>query len=418
MRRPRLKAPAFLPVAYYHCVSRVVNREFVLGEEEKDKLVEYMRTYERFGGLRVISYCIMSNHFHILVEVPQRPDAAALPDDAGWSRRSAAASATSWPTSSNGSSSCTASREHLEAAEELRESWFGRMWDVSAFMKVLKQRFTQWFNGRHARRGTLWEDRFRSVLVEGKGQALRAMAAYIDLNPVRAKICDDPKDYRWCGYAEAVAGGKEAREAVAFLAALNPHGGMKPERDTAAVKPKEALRRWRCHLFGIPENEIPPEGRGLERGDGRHLPRPDPAGEGAGGAGPRREALPGRLPPLQGPLLQRRRGDRREGLRGRDVRRLPRPLRAEAQGRRRRRSFQALAAGKFPLPAEVLAFRPAAGEQAAGIVKDQARSDFDHRPSPRRSASIDGSFASRIFRWVVSMSYSTRRKTISRWSRS
>ncbi len=62
---------------------------------------------------------------------------------------------------------------------------------------------------------TLWEDRFRSVLVERKGQALRAMAAYIDLNPVRAKICDDPKDYRWCGYAEAVAGGKEAREAVA-----------------------------------------------------------------------------------------------------------------------------------------------------------------------------------------------------------
>ena len=56
-------------------------------------------------------------------------------------------------------------------------------------MKVLKQRFTQWFNGRHARRRTLWEDRFRSVLVEGKGQALRAMAANIDLNPVRAKIC-------------------------------------------------------------------------------------------------------------------------------------------------------------------------------------------------------------------------------------
>jgi hypothetical protein len=38
---------------------------------------------------------------------------------------------------------------------------------------VVKQRFTQWFNGRHRRRGTLWEDRFRSVLVEGKGQALR-----------------------------------------------------------------------------------------------------------------------------------------------------------------------------------------------------------------------------------------------------
>ncbi len=91
------------------------------------------------------------------------------------------------------------------------------------------------------------------MLVEGVGQALRAMAAYIDLNPVRAKICDDPKDYRWWGYAQAVAGDKEARAAVTWLTTLNPHGGMKP--DAEAVKPKEALRRWRCHLFGIPESE-------------------------------------------------------------------------------------------------------------------------------------------------------------------
>lgn len=254
MRRPRLIAPASHPMAYYHCVSRVVNRDFVLGDAERDKLVEYMRTYERLYGLRVISNCIMSNHFHILVEVPQRPADSDLPDDAALVARvrdclgDKLANGLEWELSHH------RAQGNLQAAEALRESWFGRMWNVSTYMKVLKQRFSQWFNGQHARRGTLWEDRYRSVLVEGKGQALRAMAAYIDLNPVRAKICDDPKDYRWCGYAEAVAGGKEAREAVAFLAALNPHGGMKPA--AAAVKPKEALRRWRCHLFGIPENEI------------------------------------------------------------------------------------------------------------------------------------------------------------------
>ena len=257
MRRPRLKAPAFLPVAYYHVVSRIVNRDFVLGEEEKDKLIEYMRLYERFGGLRVISYCIMSNHFHILVEVPQRPDAAALPSDAGLIAHVRSCLGDKLANDLEWQLELHRKQENTSAAEELREKWFCRMWDVSAFMKVLKQRFSQWFNGRHARRGTLWEDRFRSVLVEGKGQALRAMAAYIDLNPVRAKICDDPKDYRWCGYAEAVAGGKEAREAreaVAFLASLNPHGGMRPEA-AGKLKPTEALRRWRCHLFGIPESE-------------------------------------------------------------------------------------------------------------------------------------------------------------------
>jgi len=231
----------------------VVNRDFVLGEEEKDKLIEYMRTYERLGGLRVISYCIMSNHFHILVEVPRRPSDADLPDDAALVDKVRAclndklANELEWQLDLHRRQGNTA------AAEELRGKWFDRMWDLSGFMKTLKQRFTQWFNGRHARRGTLWEDRFRSVLVEGRGQALRAMAAYIDLNPVRAKICDDPKDYRWCGYAEAVAGGEEAREAVTFLASLNPHGGTMP--DAGGVSPKEALRRWRCHLFGIPESE-------------------------------------------------------------------------------------------------------------------------------------------------------------------
>jgi hypothetical protein len=169
MRLRRLKAPAFLPVAYYHCVSRVVDRRFALGEEEKDKLVECMRTYERFGGLRVISYCIMSNHFHLLVEVPQRPDAAALPDDAGLVAKVRANLGDKLANDLEWQLELHRKQGNTSAAEELRDRWFGRMWDISAFMKVLKQRFTQWFNGRHRRRGTLWEDRFRSVLVEGKG---------------------------------------------------------------------------------------------------------------------------------------------------------------------------------------------------------------------------------------------------------
>jgi hypothetical protein len=55
MRLRRLKASAFLPVAYSHCVCRVANRRFVLGEEEEDKRVESMWIHKRSGGLRVIS---------------------------------------------------------------------------------------------------------------------------------------------------------------------------------------------------------------------------------------------------------------------------------------------------------------------------------------------------------------------------
>jgi hypothetical protein len=41
------------------------------------------------------------------------------------------------------------------------------MWDVSAFMKLLKQRFTQWFNRQRGRKGTLWEERFKKGSEKG-----------------------------------------------------------------------------------------------------------------------------------------------------------------------------------------------------------------------------------------------------------
>src|SRR5690606_30232061 len=88
-----------------------------------------------------------------------------------------------------------------------------RFCDLSAFVKELKERFSRWFNKHHERRGTLWMERFKSVLVED-GDALRTMALYIDLNPVRAGLVEDPKDYRWTGYGEASGGSKRARRGL------------------------------------------------------------------------------------------------------------------------------------------------------------------------------------------------------------
>jgi hypothetical protein len=90
------------------------------------------------------------------------------------------------------------------------------MWDLSAFMHSLKRRFSQWYNLRHEREGYLWSERFKSVLVES-GHAARVMAAYIDLNPVRAGIVEHAQDYRWNGSGEAWAGKARAREGLRWL---------------------------------------------------------------------------------------------------------------------------------------------------------------------------------------------------------
>ena len=208
----------------YHVVSRVVDRRKVLGHHEKEHFRRLMRGYERFTGCRVLAYCVMGNHFHLMLEVPPHPDAGLAPDSldrnvfadrlAGIYPAAEVAEvlkrldvALEAVEVANGA----VPEAHLEALRvrataEIAGPFLDRMHDLSEFMKGLLQRFTRWFNRRHQRSGTLWEERFRSVIVEG-GVASRTVAAYIDLNPVRAGLAADPADYRWSSYGEAVGAG-------------------------------------------------------------------------------------------------------------------------------------------------------------------------------------------------------------------
>jgi len=79
-------------------------------------------------------------------------------------------------------------------------------------------------------------DRFKSVLVQGAGNPLQTMAAYIDLNPVRAGLVEDPKDYRWCGYAEAVAGSARARRGLGVVWASFADGSERAVMDWKGVQ--------------------------------------------------------------------------------------------------------------------------------------------------------------------------------------
>jgi len=200
--------------AIYHCISRVVDRRFVFGTREKEKFVALMRAYERFCQVRVLAFCVMSNHFHILLEVPAPPESRGSDwsDEQLLDHLSCLYSGPKLAEIRWWLEHFRAQNNHA-AAEQLRESFFRRMWDLSQFMKSLKQCFTRWFNKRHERHGTLWEERFKSVLVED-GEAARVMAAYIDLNPVRAGMVEDPKTYRWCSYGQAMGGNQRAREGI------------------------------------------------------------------------------------------------------------------------------------------------------------------------------------------------------------
>jgi putative transposase len=257
MARPRCYILPDSEAGVYHCISRVVDRRMVLGPEEKEAFVEMMRAFEALHQVQILTFCVMSNHFHLLMRVPQRP-AGFDPDFDTVHGLWSAAVGKAWSATVDAQHAIFRRTGSEVALEEWRQAVVSRMFSLSHFMKGLKQRFTQWYNRKQGRTGTLWESRFKSLIVEDEGRALRTIGTYIDLNPVRAGIVEDPGDYRWCGYAEAMLGKPLAQEGLrrAVFAIRDGYlfesAGVGRLGMTSADKRSrlQALTRYR-HLLGI-----------------------------------------------------------------------------------------------------------------------------------------------------------------------
>ncbi len=170
LRRLKLKGQE----ATYHCMSRTVNGELLFGRMDKEVLRKMIWQVADFCGLEIITYCILSNHFHVLLRVPVEGHIS----DRELLRRYRVL----YPKPTEYE---TASVEWVEGvlakgeaeADRFRLRLTARMGDISEYMKTLKQRFSVYYNRTHGRFGTLWADRFKSVLVEGRGHPLKTMAA-------------------------------------------------------------------------------------------------------------------------------------------------------------------------------------------------------------------------------------------------
>jgi hypothetical protein len=208
MRLARIKIQPEIGEAVYHCMTRVVNGERVIDDVAKEVLRKQLWAVADFCGVQILTHAIMSNHFHVLLKVPVKTS----PPDAELLRRYQLLH----PKPTKYQTECLDVIKHqLTTGGPEADAWRGRqlalMGDVSAFMKLVKQRFATWFNKAHHRYGALFAERFKSVLIEPQTRTIQTVALYIDLNCVRAGLASDPKDYRFCGYGEAVAGHKPAR---------------------------------------------------------------------------------------------------------------------------------------------------------------------------------------------------------------
>ena len=224
MRRARVKVNG---EAYYHVMSRCALQEHLLVGEVKGMFLRILRRAERFSGVRVLDYCVMDNHFHVLVKVPERQ---VVPDDeldnrirVLYGEAKAERMFARWKLLADVGGDAAVRRE--------RDALRKRMYDLSEFMKTFKQRFSLWYCSNHGDlEGTIWQGPFHSVLVEGSRDALGAVSSYITLNPVRAGLVRDPGKYVWSGYGAACAGDIAAKSAL-----VSEFGGRRSE-----------LERWRA----------------------------------------------------------------------------------------------------------------------------------------------------------------------------
>ena len=241
-------------VAVYHCMTRTVNKEMLFGDVAKELLRRMIWQAADFSGVDVLSYCVMNNHFHVLVRVPDGREVEV----GDWELLRRYRVLYPKPTKYQ-----VMRMEVLEKllseggadAEKVRAGLLARMHDISQYMKTLKQRFSIWYNRSFSRVGTLWSDRFKSVIVEGEVAALQIVAGYIDLNPVRAGIVGDPKDYRWSSYGEAVAGSRRAQSGL-----IGAVDGKSARRRRSSWK--QAQAEYRVYLYCKGVTEAPGKGGG------------------------------------------------------------------------------------------------------------------------------------------------------------
>jgi putative transposase len=140
-----------LPGVPLHVMQRGVNRQACfLDAQDKQRYLDYLRNCLELAPCHLHAYVLMNNHVHLLLSTQS--------------------------TSS-----------------------------LSSLMKMLNQRYVQYFNWRYGRTGSLWEGRYKSCLVQGE-RYLLICQRYIELNPVRAGIVALPGQYCWSSYRSNAQG--------------------------------------------------------------------------------------------------------------------------------------------------------------------------------------------------------------------
>lgn len=213
MTMPRYSQLSLDDTPWYHCVSRCVRRAYLCGddsvtgqsyEHRRDWVAQRIKQLAAVFIIDVAAYAVMSNHYHIVVRIDnERPYELSTQEVMErWTRLYQGPFLINRYLSEQRSEM---SESELFMVEELAVVYRERLSDLSWFMKNLNEYIARKANKEDQVKGHFWESRFKcqSLLDE---KALLAAMAYVDLNPVRAKIAESPEKSVFTSIYERIKG--------------------------------------------------------------------------------------------------------------------------------------------------------------------------------------------------------------------
>ncbi|MFM2478177.1 transposase [Celerinatantimonas sp. MCCC 1A17872] len=232
MAKPRSQQISVRDTPYYHCVSRCVRKAFLCGvdaatgqnyEHRRGWIEERLLQLADIFAIDICAYAIMSNHVHIVFHINPQIAQKLTPLEVieRWHRLHQGTFATQRYV-------CD---EHLsefmqKLAVKTAETYRQRLQNISWFMKELNESIARRANEEDHCTGRFWEGRFKSQALLDEA-ALAACMAYVDLNPVRAKMSQTPESSEYTSIkkrADAAHQNHQPRQLYPFIG--NPTNNM------------------------------------------------------------------------------------------------------------------------------------------------------------------------------------------------
>ena len=250
----------------HHLVSRIAHRVYFLKEEERMDFLEMIRRTAEFVGIKLIGWCIMGNHFHLLVFLPEFCDV----DEAEVLRRYGVLKGVK--ATEDMEKTIAKWRSTGETGERRVAAWLDgqrrRMQSVSEFMKIAKQWFSTEYNRRNSHKGTLWEAAYFDRVVPRNTADMAKCLAYIHLNPIRAAASDRFDGYTWSSYSAFRKGESIATDGMKFVYGAessieeiaNAHECLLEELlEKEKLRRAEEIARRRAAGYEIPPDQLTTE---------------------------------------------------------------------------------------------------------------------------------------------------------------